>query len=46
VLLGEKVVDETSLNTMESEVVSLGDMLEFFNKGEGISSRGSQSFFS
>jgi hypothetical protein len=37
-LLREKVVGENHINVMEGEVVRLGDIMEFFNKGGGMSS--------
>lgn len=42
---GEKIAAENHTNTMEGEVVRLGNILEFCNKGGSISSVGLQSLF-
>lgn len=38
-------VGENHINAMEGEVVRLGNILEFFNKGERVRNAGPQSLF-
>ena len=44
-LFGWNIVAENHINSMEDEVVRLGNILKFFNKSGRISSIGSQSLF-